>query len=300
MRFRSFTLSLVFLAALAALAHPANAQGGADMPYFNPGDTRDAINQALEAVHNVKCGADPCAQATTEEFVTPPIEMEDARFALMSGATSARLKWCELNWQERTFPAMMQSFQERGIHNRRSLAMLQLIHDAQFRKDFSNLQVFKTCSDDLRAELDKQHPAFDLPPWQGVLNNALLDGSVATMLQRVLNDIGQARCGMELCAPATEAEKANPPVTIEQARQAMKVGLSAGVAQFCALDWENLIFRPFMGYHQHKTNMEPRQLSIMAMLFATMQGFILENYLKHEKTCSETMRDNLVKQFTRS
>ncbi|MGF1619676.1 MAG: hypothetical protein ACFCUR_03580 [Rhodomicrobiaceae bacterium] len=297
MRFRSFTCSLVFLAALAL---PAHAQDGEDMPYFNRGDAREAIKQALEAVHNVKCGADACAQATTEEFVTPPIEMEDARFALMSGATSARLKWCELNWQQRTFPAMMQSFQERGIHNLRSLAMLRLIHDAQFRKDFSNLQVFRTCSDDLRAKLDKQHPALDLPPWQGVLNNALLDESVATMLQRVLNDIGQARCGMEKCAPATEAEKANPPITIEQARQAMKVGLSAGVAQFCELDWKNLIFLPFMGYHQHKSQMEARQLSIMSMLFATMQGFILDSYKKHEKTCSEQMRDNLEKQFSRS
>jgi hypothetical protein len=297
MRFRNYVSSLVFLAALAL---PAQAQDGDVPPYFNAGDARDAIKQALGAVHNVKCGADPCAPATTEEFVRPPIEPEDARFALMSGATSARLKWCELKWQERTFPAMMQSFQERGIHNRRVLEMLRLIHDAQFRKDFSNLQVFKTCPDELRAKLDKQHPAFNLPPWQGVLNNALLDNSVATMLQRVLNDIGQASCGMEKCAPATEAEKADPPVTIEQARQAMKVGLSAGVAQFCALDWKNGIFLPFMGYHQHKSNMEPRQLSIMAMLFATMQGFILESYRKHEKTCSEQMRNSLEKQFSRS
>jgi hypothetical protein len=55
-----------------------------------------------------------------------------------------------------------------------------------------------------------------------------------------------------------------------------------------------------MGYHQHKSNMEPRQLSIMAMLFATMQGFILESYRKHEKTCSEQMRNSLEKQFSRS
>lgn len=297
MRFRSFVLSLGFLVVFPLSGH---ATDGETMPYFNRSDAREAIKQALGAVHNVKCGADPCAQATTEEFVTPPIEPEDARFALMSGAKSARLKWCNLKWQDRTFPAMMQTFQERGIHNRRVLSMLRLIHDAQFRKDFANLQVFRNCSDAQRAKLDTQHPAFNLPPWQGILNNALLDESVATMLQRVLNDLGNARCGEEQCKPATEAEKADPPVTIEQARQAMKVGLSAGVAQFCALDWKNRIFLPFMGYHQHKSKMEPRQLSIMAMLFATMQGFILESYRKHEKSCSDQMRENLEKQFSRS
>jgi hypothetical protein len=46
--------------------------------------------------------------------------------------------------------------------------------------------------------------------------------------------------------------------------------------------------------------MEPRQLSIMAMLFATMQGFMLDRYQKHEKTCSEQMRNNLEKRFSRS
>ena len=270
------------------------------MPYFSQSDAREAIKLALGSVQELKCGKEPCEAATTEEFVSPPIEADHARLALIGGARSARLQWCGLEWQKRILPALIQSFQEQGIHSRRSLAMLKLIHDVQFKKDFAGLQILKTCSEEQKAKLDKQSPVIVMPPWQGAVNNALLDTSVAQMIQRVLGDISQTNCGGKFCEPATAEEKANPPVSIDQARQAMKVGISAGVAQFCELDWRSRIFLPFMGYHQHTSKMEPRQLSIMAMLFATMQGFMLESYKKHEKTCSAQMKDRLEHQFSKS
>jgi len=295
MRFSRLLLTIVVLLGASA---PTSAQNEEPIPFFNRLDARSAVKNALASVHKAKCGETNCSRATTEEFVRPPLETDHARIALIGGAQSARLKWCGLDWQKRTFPALMQEFQQRGIHNGRILAMLKIIHDHQFGKDYANLQVLKTCSDERRAALDEQYPIVQLPPWQGILNNALLDRSVENMMQRVLDTIHKSRCGDGQCEPTTAEEKANPPVSLEQARQAMKVGLMAGMAQFCELDWQKRIFYPFIAFHRHQTEMAPRQLSIMATLHATMQGFMRETYKKHEKNCGDKLRQNLERQLS--
>ncbi len=306
---------LLFGLAIALSGH-AEAQDPESPPYFNRGDVQRAITRALSAIHTVKCGKAPCAKATTEEFTSPPIDVDEARIALLAGATSARLKWCGLEWKQRAYPLMMQQFQLRGIHDARKLELLNLIHNAQFGRDYAQLQALKTCPEALRASLDKRNPVIDLPPWQRILNNALLDQSVAQMVQRALSEIHQARCGPDkcpasadgtdrskcepqLCSPATEAEKANPPITIEQARRAMQIGLMSGVAAFCAIDWRRRIFIPFITYQRRKLAMSERQIAIVAMLHGTMQSFMLKNYREHEKSCTDKMRNGIEKQLSK-
>lgn len=290
---------LFLCAALCALANGSLAQDIERMPFFNRSDAEAAINRALLMLPKVKCGKEQCAPATTEEFVSPPVEAGDAREALLVGAKSARLKWCELKWEERAFPAMMQEFQQRGIHNVRALAILGLIHNEQFSKDHANLQALKTCSPELRASLDEQNPAIEIPSWQRVLNKAFLDQSVADMLQRVLSEIHKSRCGPILCAPATDEEKANPPVTVEQARRAMKIGMLSGAAQFCGVDWKKRIFFPFMAAHRNALKMSTRQLTIVSMLHGTMQGFVWENYKKHEQSCPDKLKASLERHLSK-
>lgn len=291
--------SLVFvLGALMAAPSFALAQDGETLPHFSLRDAENAIQQALASLPRINCGKEPCAAATPEEFATPPVEIDDARLALITGARSARLRWCGLEWQERAFPYMMQNFQQKGIHSMRALAVLQLIHTAQFAKDYGNLQVLKTCSETLKATLDKEHPRLELPPWQGTVNNALLDESVATMLQRVLSEIQSSRCGPELCAPATEEEKAAPPVSTEEARRAMKVGLLSGTADYCGFDWQKRVFFPFMAYHSRTLKMSTRQLAIVSMLHGTMHGFILDGYKKRGEPCTDQMKQSLEKQLS--
>ena len=142
---------------------------------------------------------------------------------------------------------MMRGLQQKGIEDARKLTILQIIHNAQFSRDYSGLQALKTCSARQRADLDAQFPNIELPPWQRTVDFMLLDQSVAGMLQRVLGDIQKSRCGPEPCAPATDEEKANPPVTLEDARRAMKVGLLAGTAEFCGLDWQAADFHAVPG-----------------------------------------------------
>jgi hypothetical protein len=288
----------IVLSALVAMSPGALAQDGEAIPHFTGKDAELAIAQALISLPKMRCGKEPCAAATPEEFADPPVSPDDARIALITGARSARLRWCGLEWKDRAFTLMMQGFQQRGVHSIRALSALQLIHTAQFAKDYGNLQVLKTCSPETKNALNQQFPPVQLPPWQGTVNNALLDESVSSMLKRVLSEIHKSRCGREFCASATEDEIASPPLSIEEARRAMKVGLLSGTAEHCGLDWKQRIFYPFMAYHGRTLKMSERQLAVVSMLHGTMQGFIVDGYKKRGDPCTPQMRENLEKQLS--
>lgn len=276
----------------------AAAQTSDDIPFITRDAARQAITTALKSLPEVVCGRKPCAPATAEEYAEPPVTPDEARSAMIAGAKSARLHWCGLNWKDRAYSALQLRFQALGIYESRTLALLGLIHDLQFHKDYLGLQAIKTCSGKLRVSLDQDNPVISLEPWQRIANNALMDYSVAEMLDLVLKEIHKSHCGNRLCSPATKEEMANPPITIAQARQAMRVGLFSGAAQFCSLDWEHSIFYPFIVHEKHTLKMTPRQLTMLSMLHGTMQNFIVSKYREHEKTCSDTMRENLQRELS--
>jgi hypothetical protein len=281
-----------------ALMRIASAQDIETPPFFSNRDAEAAVRYAMSQLPKMKCGSEACPAATPEELASPPVEPEDARIALITGARSARLKWCGLEWENRTFLAMMRGLQHKGIQDARKLTILQIIHSAQFSRDYSGLQALKTCTEKMRADLDAQHPKIELPPWQRTVDNMLLDQSVAGMLQRVLGEIAKSRCGPDLCTPATDEEKANPPVMLEDARRAMRVGLLSGTAEFCGLDWQSRIFLPFMA-HQHRTlKLSARQIAIVSMLHGTMQGFMADNHKKRGTPCTDQMRQAIEKQLS--
>lgn len=276
----------------------ASAQDVDNPPYFSNKDAEAAIAYAMSMLPKMKCGPEPCPAATPEELASPPVEPEDARIALITGARSARLKWCGLEWENRTFIAMVRGLQHKGIQDARKLSILQIIHNAQLSRDYTGLQALKTCTQKMRADLDAQHPKIELPPWQRTVDHMLLDQSVAGMLQRVLAEIEKSRCGPDPCAPATDEEKAKPPVALEDARRAMRVGLLAGTAEFCGLDWQKRIFLPFMAYQHRTLKLSPRQIAIVSMLHGTMQGFMLNSHKKIGTPCTDQMREGLEKQLS--
>jgi hypothetical protein len=286
------------IACLFWLCGNAAAQTSEDIPFFTREDARQSVVSALRSLPEVMCGRMPCAPSTSAELAEPPVSPEEARIAMIAGAKSARLNWCGLNWKDRAYSALLLQFQARGIYEARTLAILGLIHDQQFHKDYLGLNALKTCSGELRVNLDQNNPEISLDPWQRVANNALLDYSVAEMLDLVLKEIQNSHCGNELCSPATKAEMQNPPLSITEARQAMRVGLFSGAAKFCALDWERSIFYPFIAHHKHALKMTDRQLTLITMLHGTMQNFVMKKYTEHEKACSDTMRENLKRELT--
>jgi hypothetical protein len=291
-------LIVLLFAFCLAFVRIASAEDVENPPFFSNKDADAAIAYAMSVLPKMKCGAEACPAATPEELASPPVEPEDARIALITGARSARLKWCGLEWEDRTFIAMVRGLQHKGIQDARKLSILQIIHNAQFSKDYSGLQALKTCTGKMRADLDAQYPKIEMPPWQRTVDHMLLDQSVAGMLQRVLSEIEKSRCGPDPCAPATDEEKANPPVALEDARRAMRVGLLAGTAEFCGLDWQSRIFRPFLA-HQHRTlKLSPRQVAIISMLHGTMQGFMVDSHKKRGTPCSDQMRQAIEKQLS--
>ena len=68
------------------MARVASAQDAENPPFFSNRDAEAAIAYALGALPNVKCGKEACPAATPEELASPPVEPEDARFALITGA----------------------------------------------------------------------------------------------------------------------------------------------------------------------------------------------------------------------
>lgn len=283
---------------LLLLGCNAPAQAADDIPFISRDEARATVMVALKSLPEVLCGKQPCAPATSEELAEPPISPEEARIAMIAGAKSARLQWCGLSWKDRVFAALNLRFQAQGVFEARTLALLSLIHDLQFHKDYLGLQALRTCSGELRVSLDQDNPVIELEPWQRIANNALMDYSVVEMLDLVLKEIHNSHCGDKPCSPATAEEKATPPISIAEARQAMRVGLFSGAAQFCALDWERSIFFPFIAHQKHKVKMTARQLTVVSMLHGTMQNFIVRKYRENEKSCSDTMRENLQRELT--
>lgn len=287
--FRGLLLACGLLAAA-----PVSAQDIHTPPQFSEGDAKGAIIDALRRLSQVNCGRDRCTPATPEEFATPPVQIEDARFALRTGAKSAQLAWCGLDWLTRTHAFMMRAFQQKYGANERAIAVLRMIHAVQQGRNYSNLQVLKTCTPRMRAELEEQNPPVIQTASQQMIEQVLRDESVSKMLQLVLDRMPEANCGpQKKCDPATAEEKAKPPVSIEDGRRAMAAGLMSGTAKHCNLDWKQKIFLPMMAYHRRKLHMNDRQMAITSVLHSTMQAFMLAGYQQRGEVCSEAMRTDI-------
>ena len=75
------------------------------------------------------------------------------------------------------------------------------------------------------------------------------DDLVQKVLMLALDNMSRARCeNMKPCAPATAAEKADPPITLAEARMILQRAMLSGFAERCGLDWSKHNFTPMMAY----------------------------------------------------
>ncbi len=289
----------VLLAFAALLAAPVCAQDIRTAPQFSDTDARGAITHALRLLPQVNCGRERCAAATPEEFAMPPVQVGDARLALLTAVKSAQLAWCGLDWQTRTHAYMMSIFEQKYGSNTRAIALLRMIHAIEQGRVYTNLQVLKTCTPRRKAELNEENPPVVESVSQEVIQQMLRDESVTKMLRLALDRMPDAFCGPnKKCAPATPEEKAHPPVSIEDARRAMTAGLMSGTAQLCGLNWKRRVFAPMMAYHRKKAKMNGRQLAIMGMLHGTMQGYMLAGYRRRGEVCTPDLRADIEKRLS--
>jgi hypothetical protein len=126
---------------------------------------------------------------------------------------------------------------------------------------------------------------------QGSRPLSLDDDFVRRMLAQALDNITRLRCdNAQPCAPATSAEKANPPITIAEARAIMNRGILSGAAERCGLDWQRRNFVPMMAYWRNDMKKTERQMALVALLHGVMQGIVNSGA---DKVCPESMRENL-------
>lgn len=70
---------------------------------------------------------------------------------------------------------------------------------------------------------------------------------------------------------------ANPPVSLEQAREAIRAGFVSGLAEWCGLGWQGQVFRPLIGGYREVDRLEPRIVTMLALLHGYGQGRMVES-----------------------
>ena len=113
------------------------------------------------------------------------------------------------------------------------------------------------------------------------------------MLMVALARIDQALCRREPCAPATAAEKANPPISIPEARFVIIRGFMGAFAQQCGLNWRDQSFLPMMQYWHQTMKKNERQMALIGLLHGIAMG-VVERRIE----CSAEERRNLDRDLT--
>lgn len=121
------------------------------------------------------------------------------------------------------------------------------------------------------------------------------DAGVARTIQLALDSLPRLRCSDWPCAPATEAERANPPVTIAEARTVIRRGIISGSAAACGLDWQKQNFGPMMQHFRQRQRKTDRQMAMISALHGIGQGQAVAA-LKPE-ACTDAVRRNIASQL---
>lgn len=121
--------------------------------------------------------------------------------------------------------------------------------------------------------------------------NSISDTQVRSVLNLALDKIDRAVCGAAPCAPATAAEKSNPPLDIAEARIVLLRGVTSGIAEKCGLNWQERSFVPMMQYWRQTMKKNERQRALVGMIHGIGMSF------SDQASCSPQMRENVDRQL---
>lgn len=117
------------------------------------------LKLGLENIHRALCdGFNPCKPATPQELEFPPITMDQARAALMTGARSAVARWCGLDADRRILVPMTRQLRQKLGFDGRQVALVVIIHGIQQGIVAEQLKARGPCDDATRSNLDAQLP----------------------------------------------------------------------------------------------------------------------------------------------
>ena len=162
-----FRIKNICIVWLFTLILPAAAQETFDQKYGNmisDGAALEAIKLALTNIEKVTCESKrPCDPASSEEFVHPPISVEDGRVAMVAGIKSALGEWCGINWI-RSFRPMIAISRDEKKMNYRQLQLMALIHGDFQRRQIVTYSKSGQCPPTLRNQLDAYLPPLSQYP----------------------------------------------------------------------------------------------------------------------------------------
>jgi hypothetical protein len=85
-----------------------------------------------------------------------------------------------------------------------------------------------------------------------------VDTSRKHLLKLALDNLDKAICVKAKCAPATDEERRNPPLSNAQVKANISVGTLSTLAEHCGLDWKCRNFEPLMQSHRERMKMSER------------------------------------------
>lgn len=92
------------------------------------------------------------------------------------------------------------------------------------------------------------------------------DDAVRKTIDAALRRIEVGKCGPAACAPATEDELANPPLTIAEARRAMDAALESAGWKWCGIANRERIFDALILDAQDVLKYDERKLTLLTII----------------------------------
>jgi hypothetical protein len=117
------------------------------------------------------------------------------------------------------------------------------------------------------------------------------DESMLQIQRLALANIHTARCGADRCAPATEEEKRNLPLSLAEMRQVFDRAAFSGVALVCRIDWNTRNYKPMMAYWRTQMKNE-RQLALISVIHGLVMSEVNNNF-RGGKSCSPEMKNDV-------
>ena len=105
-----------------------------------------------------------------------------------------------------------------------------------------------------------------------------------------LDNIQSARYDADRCAPATEEEKKNLPLSLTETSQVFGRGIFSGGAAVCGIDWNKRNYEPMMAYWRKQKKTE-RQLALISVIHGIVMEQIQSKFAGAEGCPPEMKQD---------
>jgi hypothetical protein len=133
-------------------------------------------------------------------------------------------------------------------------------------------------------------PVPDVPDAHAQAVRSDPEAAVRQLLGLALDNIQNGLCeGGKTCSPATAHERADPPVTLVEAKEILGRAFLSAMGEHCGLDWKRINYLPMMAHWRDALKSPERKLTLIALFHGIAQGQF-EAILRKRGPCSDADR----------